>query len=326
MANRRFDFFIKSLFPCVPMKPDMLFPAFKSRFCIVFLLTFWSFSGVQAAPFIIQRLPADTPENARVAVVADSPVVRHAPPQTVAEEVADSLHDKVKRKIKAPIVQIPVTSHSLIIPSILVGYGVLSLNNGTLRKVDEWFKRNTWGDGHPKNFPIEDYFTVAPIAGVYILNFAGYKGMNNIVDRSIMLGMANLISNGFVFGVKKLGYEERPDGSDNKSFPSGHTAQAFVSAEFARLEYRGGSPWVGITAYAMAFSTAFLRMYNNKHWFGDVVTGAGLGIVSTRFAYYIYPPIKKFLFGAREIKEQVNFFPSSNGLGGYGLTLNYRFK
>ncbi len=298
----------------------------RSRFFALFILTLWSFSGTQAAPFVIHRLPTDTPETVRTGLTADSPLVGRAAPETIAEEVADSLHDKIKRKIKAPIVQIPVTSHSLIIPAVLVGYGVLSLNNGSLIQVNEWFKDRVWGPEQKQLFSIEDYFTVAPIVAVYAMNFAGYKGMNNIVDRSIMLGMANLISNGFVFGVKSLGYETRPDGSNNESFPSGHTAQAFVSAEFARLEYRGGSPWVGIGAYAMAFSTAFLRMYNNKHWFGDVVAGAGLGIVSTRFAYYIYPPIKKWIFGAREIKERVNVFPTSNGTGGYGLGLNYRFK
>ena len=298
--------------------------SFKSRFLAFWILAFWSFSPVQAAPFVIYRLPADTPETVRAAVV-DSPVVRAAP-ETIGEEVADSLHDKIKRKIKAPIVQIPVTAHSMIIPGILITYGAFSVKNGTLIQVNHWFKDRVWGPDQKKLFSIEDYFTVAPIVGVYAMNFAGYKGMNNIVDRSVMLGMALLISNGMVFGVKALGTETRPDGSDNFSFPSGHTAQAFASAEFARLEYRGGSPWVGIGAYAMAFSTAFLRMYNNKHWFGDVATGAGLGIISTRFAYYIYPPIKKFLFGAREIKEQVNIFPSSNGFGGYGLSLNYRFK
>ena len=264
------------------MKNTFLRTALQARFAALFVVLFLSLPPAQAAPFVIQRLPADTPETVqRSAVVVDSPVVRAAP-ETVAEEVADSLHDKVKRKIKAPIVQIPVTSHSMIIPGILITYGAFSVHNGTLVHVNEWFKDRVWGPDQKQLFSIEDYFTVAPIVAVYAMNFAGYKGMNNIVDRSIMLGMANLISNGFVFGVKALGTETRPDGSDNKSFPSGHTAQAFVSAEFARLEYRGGSPWVGIGAYAMAFSTAFLRMYNNKHWFGDVVTGAG-----TR--YYFHP-------------------------------------
>jgi membrane-associated phospholipid phosphatase len=307
------------------MKTNTLVSCFKARFFALLILTFWSFSDTQAAPFVIHRLPADTPETVRAIPVTDSPLVNVAPPESVREEIADSLHDKIKRKIKAPIIQIPVTAHSLIIPSIFVGYGVLSLNFNALKDVNVWFKDQLWQPGQKQLFSVEDYFTVAPIVAVYAMNFAGYKGMNNIVDRSIMLGMANLISNGLVFGVKSLGYEERPDKSNRYSFPSGHTAQAFVSAEFARLEYRGGSPWVGIGAYAMAVSTAVLRMYNNKHWFGDVVAGAGLGIVSTRFAYYIYPSIKKRLFGARKIRETTNLFPSSNGMGGYGLTFSYQF-
>ncbi len=307
------------------MKTTTLKAVSRVRVLALFLLTFWSFSDTTAAPFIIQRLPADTPETVQRAII-DTPIVVAAPVETIGEEIADSLHDKIKRKIKAPIVQIPVTAHSMIIPGILITYGAFSVNNGTLIKVNEWMKERVWGPDQKKLFSIEDYFTVAPVVAVYAMNFAGYKGMNNIVDRSIMLGMAALISNGLVFGVKQLGYETRPDGSDNYSFPSGHTAQAFASAEFARLEYRGGSPWVGIGAYAMAFSAAFLRMYNNKHWFGDVAAGAGLGIIATRFSYYIYPSIKKRLFGARKIKETTNLFPSSNGMGGYGLTLMYNFK
>ena len=40
----------------------------------------------------------------------------------------------------------------------------------------------------------------------------------------------------------------------------------------------------------------FLRMYNNKHWLSDVVAGAGIGIMSTKIAYWIYPVIKRKLF------------------------------
>ena len=63
--------------------------------------------------------------------------------------------------------------------------------------------------------------------------------------------------------------------------------------EFLRREYWDASPWYGIAGYAAAAATGYLRMYNNKHWLGDVVAGAGVGILSADFAYYIYPRIKK---------------------------------
>jgi membrane-associated phospholipid phosphatase len=49
-----------------------------------------------------------------------------------------------------------------------------------------------------------------------------------------------------------------------------------------------------VAGYAVAFTTGYLRMYNNKHWLSDVVAGAGVGILSTDLAYFLYPKIKKF--------------------------------
>jgi hypothetical protein len=36
-------------------------------------------------------------------------------------------------------------------------------------------------------------------------------------------------------------------------------------------------------------------MYNRDHWFSDVVAGAGVGILSTKAAYFIYPAIRNWL-------------------------------
>ncbi len=246
--------------------------------------------------------------------------------ETVAQEVADSLHDKIKRKIKAPIIQVPVTAKSMIIPGLMVGYGVLALRNGTLQNLNLEIKEHAWDDSRKGNITqVEDYFLLAPAVMVYGLNFAGYKGHNNIVDRSIMYGMANLISNGIVFATKSQKYELRPNGRDFYSFPSGHTAQAFVSAEFARLEYRGISPWPGIAGYGFALATGFLRIYNDAHWLSDVVAGAGVGIASTRFAYFIYPQLKKWIFKAPKIKGNAMIMPSWNGGNQFGINLAYRF-
>ena len=53
------------------------------------------------------------------------------------------------------------------------------------------------------------------------------------------------------------------------------------------------SPWIGIGGYVMAASTGALRVYNNKHWVGDVAFGAGLGILCTKLAYKLYEPISR---------------------------------
>lgn len=77
----------------------------------------------------------------------------------------------------------------------------------------------------------------------------------------------------------------RPDGSDNHSFPSGHTAMAFMTATMLTKEYGHISPWIGVGAYTFASGTGLMRIANNKHWISDVLTGAGIGIISTELGY-----------------------------------------
>lgn len=94
------------------------------------------------------------------------------------------------------------------------------------------------------------------------------------------------------YGTKYVVNEQRPDLSDRHSFPSGHVALAFTGAELMRMEY--GTAY-GIAGYAVAASVAFLRLYNNKHWFNDVIMGAGIGILSARIGQWLLPFERKLL-------------------------------
>jgi membrane-associated phospholipid phosphatase len=154
---------------------------------------------------------------------------------------------------------------------------------------------------------------------VYALNAAGIHGEHNFKDRTILLLMSNVIANGTVFAVKGWSHERRPDGSDYASFPSGHTAEAFVGAEFMRLEYKNVSPWYGVAGYAMATATGMLRMYNDKHWASDVIAGAGVGIASTRIAYWLYPKMQHW-FGKGKNPDVVNFVMPTYSNGAFGLS------
>ena len=75
------------------------------------------------------------------------------------------------------------------------------------------------------------------------------------------------------FLVKK----ERPDGSDNHSFPSMHTSVSFTGAAFIQRRY--GWKW-GIPAYAVATYVGWSRTYAKKHDWWDVAAGAAMGIGS----------------------------------------------
>lgn len=134
------------------------------------------------------------------------------------------------------------------------------------------------------------------MVAVYGLNWAGIECEHTFAERTVILATAYSIMGLSVNGLKAAISEKRPDGSGNSSFPSGHTATAFMGAEFLWQEYRHTSPAIGVSGYAVATATGILRMYNHKHWLTDVATGAGIGILSTKAAYYIYPALHHLLF------------------------------
>ena len=69
----------------------------------------------------------------------------------------------------------------------------------------------------------------------------------------------------------------RPDGSDQRSFPSGHTSRSFSAA--ATLHNRYG--WkVGIAAHAVAAFVGVSRVQAGRHYWRDVLAGAAIGEVS----------------------------------------------
>jgi membrane-associated phospholipid phosphatase len=78
-------------------------------------------------------------------------------------------------------------------------------------------------------------------------------------------------------GLKEVFPELRPDGSDRKSFPSGHTSTAFAAA--ATLFNRQGAS-VGIPAMMVASFVGVARVQADKHHWYDVVVGAGIGTAS----------------------------------------------
>lgn len=129
------------------------------------------------------------------------------------------------------------------------------------------------------------------MAAVYGLNLCGVKGKHRIVDRSVILAMSYATMGMLVNSMKFAFREKRPDSGARNSFPSGHTATAFMGAEFLYKEYKDVSPWIGYAGYAVAAATGYLRIYNDRHYINDVVAGACIGVISTKLAYWLYPKI-----------------------------------
>ena len=82
------------------------------------------------------------------------------------------------------------------------------------------------------------------------------------------------------YTLKSLVDKERPDGSDNDSFPSGHTALAFGGASFIHKRY--GLEY-SIPAYVGASFVGYSRIHADKHDTTDVLAGAALGTLTSLY-------------------------------------------
>lgn len=134
---------------------------------------------------------------------------------------------------------------------------------------------------------VDNYIQYLPGAVMLGMKACGVKGRSSwgrmLTSDAFTVAMMATLVNASKYTVKV----KRPDGSNDKSFPSGHTATAFMTATMLTKEYGHLSPWVGIGAYTVATGTGVMRIANNKHWLSDVFTGAGIGVISTELGYYL---------------------------------------
>lgn len=155
------------------------------------------------------------------------------------------------------------------------------------------------------------------------LKIAGVEGRSDWGRYLASTGMSYGFMALFVNSIKYTAKEMRPDGSTRNSWPSGHTATAFVGATVLHKEYGlTRSPWYSVAGYGVATATGVMRVLNNRHWVSDVLSGAGIGIMSGELGYALSDLIfkgKGLLRGdavsERSIIYHPSFFSISMGLG-----------
>lgn len=184
---------------------------------------------------------------------------------------------------------------NFIVPTLFIGLGVASLSSDGLKKLNSSTKDEI-AEHKLSHLTLDNYSQYVPALMVYGLNVFGVKGKHNFRDRTVIYLTSQLISGAMVIPLKHLVKEVRPDSSNALSFPSGHTATAFSSAQFMYHEYYDSNFWLSISGYPFAVFTGIYRTINNRHWVGDVVAGAGFGILSTELAYWLHPKINQLLF------------------------------
>ena len=87
--------------------------------------------------------------------------------------------------------------------------------------------------------------------------------------------------------LKGIIKEERPDHSDNKSFPSGHAAIAFAAARSIDKEFRRDNIWIPIAGYAAATAVGIERIASKRHYWYDVAAGAAVGLGAAELTWWL---------------------------------------
>lgn len=182
----------------------------------------------------------------------------------------------------------------LIAPAALIGVGTVGMEAGWFKDFNRKVDITDVRESVPPT-PVDDIIQYAPIAGIYGLKLCGVPSRHDYLEVSLLLAMAWGMGAITVQTAKHTFKVWRPDGSMPNSFPSGHSATAFMGAELMRREFADTNPWIGYSGYAVAIATGALRVYHNRHWVTDVLAGAGIGILSVRAAYWLYPVLTKHL-------------------------------
>jgi len=214
----------------------------------------------------------------------------------------------------------------IAVPSVLVGVGVLAHSprfNQILyqAKVDMQAKAQEKFGGFDAH-GIDDYTRHVPVAIAYGLLATGHRGARPAVSFTLIYLLAHELDEGVVSNLKRLSAEPRPnDPRDFTSFPSSHTAQAFLTATLLHEQYGHQYPWVSVAGYTVAATTGTMRVLGNKHWATDVLVGAGIGFLSAETVWRIYPSLVRLLPTRLSHKLLVAPTYSAGQGGGFAMAL-----
>lgn len=178
---------------------------------------------------------------------------------------------------------------AIIASAAMVGVAITGLY------IDEFQNLNhTVQDGmsgiRKRKLHFDDYIQYVPIITYVGFGSIGIRSRYDL-KRRLAAGLTSYATMGILVNAAKYSFRvKRPDASTRNSFPSGHTAMVFTGAELMRIEYGN---LIGAAAYALAATVGFMRMYNDRHWFTDVMAGAGIGVLSAHVGYWILPVWEK---------------------------------
>lgn len=220
---------------------------------------------------------------------------------------------------RIPVLPYTFKPASLILPASLIAVGVVGTAIDGMNDFHLFHRKESVRQIH-----IDDYMEWGMLGWVFVADLMG-KEKHNWADQLCLVVLAEGMNAAMTRTLKYTVREPRPDGRPY-SFPSGHTANAFLGAHLAYKELKDSNPVAAYSGYVLAAFVAGSRLYNNRHWVADVVAGAGFGILSVELAYLVYFPVRNAI--ARKINlrrsDKLVFAPTL-GRGGGGFYLSYAF-
>ena len=207
------------------------------------------------------------------------------------------------------------------------------ITGALLLKGEDTHFRNMRGGHMPKAYKSsETYIQYLPLAATLGLKALGVESRSSWARMAVSGAAGGAIMLAATQSMKHIISTRRPDNSDDHSFPSGHTATAFVTATILHREYGHIHPLVSIGGYATAAATGIMRIRKNRHWASDVAAGAGIGILATELGYCITDALFRNkgldITGREDIISNRGYKPSFVGIRtGFNVPLgNFRLN
>ena len=156
---------------------------------------------------------------------------------------ADTAVAKSLGRAGAIVRQLPSWANATMLSAPLVVEGLL------MRRQDTHFRKLR--DDYAPHFKhgADNLLQYAPAVAMYGMKAMGVKSRDSWGRMLTAHAMSWAVMGGVVNALKYTVRSPRPDGSTNNSFPSGHTATAFMAAAMLDKEYGHVSPWVGAVSY-----------------------------------------------------------------------------
>ena len=191
-----------------------------------------------------------------------------------------------------------LTSQGTWVP--LIGAGVVSIDDWD-REISDWAVDNTpiFGSTERALEASDNLKTVTTVAmvGTALAVPNGEGAWEWKPERLVLEVGAVQVNNLLTNGLKSVTGRERPDGSDDRSFPSGHSSQAFARVTLACRNVdqipslaNGWGTALKTSFRVIAAGTAWARVEGGVHYPSDVLFGAALGNFVAIFVHDAFLP------------------------------------